>query len=84
MKQQEQFMKQQEQAEARFFSFEEKMHKEEREHEERMMRMMMGMLHSSSMPVLPSPHTYYYNSPQFNYQQQREGVPLYGAPLFDD
>lgn len=78
------FMKQQEEAEGRFLSFEEKMRKEEREHEERMMRMMMSMLHSPTMPVVPSPNTYYYNSPQFNYRQQREGMPPDGGPLFDD
>ena len=42
------FMTQQQQAETRFFNFEEKMRKKEREHEE---RMMMGMMHSSFMPV---------------------------------
>jgi len=58
------------------FCFEEKMQKEQREHEE---RIMMGMTHSPSMPVTASPHPYYYNSlhAQFNYQ------PAEGDLLFD-
>ena len=74
------FMVQQQEAEIRFFSFEEKMRKEERQHEE---RMMMGMVQSSSMLVAPSPHTYYYNSPHVHYQQQTEGMPPDERPEFD-
>lgn len=77
------FMAQQKQAETRFFNFEERMRKEEREHEERMMRMLMGMVHSTSTPVAASPRSYYYNSPHAQFYQQAEAMPPDERSPFD-
>ena len=59
----EDFNAYQDRAEERFLRFEEQRRKEEREHEERMMRMMITAFRPQPTPLVPPYQPYYGHSP---------------------